>query len=62
MPSVNQGNGKVENLAALKAWKPANTIETILQELKKEMINNKKLAQPAEGASYWLTVDNHWLR
>ena len=49
---MNQANGKVENLAALKAWKSANTIETILQELKKEMLNNKKLAQPAEGASY----------
>lgn len=52
LPSVNQANGKIENCSLLKNWKSQYTIETALQELKKEMVNNKKLAQPAEGAMY----------
>lgn len=52
LPSVNQGNGRIENCPLLKNWKPQYTIETVLQELKKEMLNNKKLAQPAENATY----------
>jgi ubiquitin-protein ligase len=52
LPSVNQANGKIEGCGTLKNWKPQHTIETVLQDLKKEMLTNKKLVQPAEGASY----------
>lgn len=52
LPSVNQANGRIENCSVLKNWKPQYTIETVLQELKKEMVSNKKLPQPAEGATY----------
>ncbi len=57
MPCVNQGNGKVENLNALKNWNEKITIENVLTEIKNQMVhqNNKKLPQPAEGASYWNT-------
>lgn len=34
IPSVNQSNGRVENLALLKNWKPETTIEKILVALK----------------------------
>ncbi len=53
LPSVNQANGKLENSILLKNWKNQYTIETVLQELKKEMTTNKKLPQPAEGTMYW---------
>lgn len=52
IPSVNQGNGNVENLPLIKNWKSATTIENILVAIKNEMVANKKLQQPAEGASY----------
>jgi hypothetical protein len=34
LPCVNQGNGKVENLPALKNWKPTTTIENVLVAIK----------------------------
>jgi ubiquitin-protein ligase len=34
LPSVNQANGRVENLGLLKAWKETTTIENILVGLK----------------------------
>ncbi len=52
LPFVNQANGKIENFSFLKNWKSEYTIDRILLELKKEMVNNKKLAQPAEGLEY----------
>jgi ubiquitin-protein ligase len=52
LPSVNQANGKIENCAYLKNWNPQYTIDSVLQGLTKEMLDNKKLAQPAEGAMY----------
>ena len=62
LPSVNQANGRIENCPILKNWKAQYTIESVLQELKKEMLNNKKLAQPAEGATYWmLFYDTKWM-
>jgi ubiquitin-conjugating enzyme E2 variant len=52
IPSVNQNNGRVENLAILKAWKETTTIENILVALKNEMVANKGLKQPPEDAYY----------
>jgi ubiquitin-conjugating enzyme E2 variant len=52
IPSVNQANGKVENLPLLKNWKPETTIENILVALKGEMVANKGTKQPPEGATY----------
>ena len=52
IPSVNQNNGKVENLAVLKDWKNEYTIQKILIAIKNEMIANKGNKQPAEGATY----------
>jgi ubiquitin-conjugating enzyme E2 variant len=52
LPSVNQNNGRVENLALLKAWKNSTTIEGILVALKNEMMTNKGLKQPPEDAYY----------
>ncbi|MCL4111414.1 UNVERIFIED_CONTAM: hypothetical protein GTU68_062537 [Idotea baltica] len=34
IPSVNQHNGRVENLGLLKNWKPETTIENVLVALK----------------------------
>lgn len=53
IPSVNQNNGRVENLQLLKAWKETTTIENILVGLKNEMVANKGLKQPPEDAYYW---------
>jgi ubiquitin-protein ligase len=52
LPCVNQANGRVENLACLKAWKSTTTIENILVAIKNEMVANKGLKQPAEGAEF----------
>lgn len=52
LPSVNQANGRVENLGLLKAWKETTTIENILVGLKNEMVANKGLKQPPEDAYY----------
>mmetsp|Transcript_30656 Transcript_30656/g.30292 ORF Transcript_30656/g.30292 Transcript_30656/m.30292 type:complete len:136 (+) Transcript_30656:3-410(+) len=52
VPSVNPRNGAVEGLRILQAWSPEYTMETILVELRKEMIANKRLAQPAEGDTF----------
>jgi ubiquitin-protein ligase len=52
LPSVNQQNGRVENLPLLKAWKNTTTIENLLVALKNEMVANKGLKQPPEDASY----------
>ena len=54
IPSVNQNNGKVDNLNILKQWKSETNIETILVALKNEMLANKSKKQPAEGQTYWL--------
>jgi ubiquitin-protein ligase len=35
-----------------KNWNPAYTMEKILIGIKNEMVNNKKLAQPADGDMY----------
>lgn len=53
IPSVNQANGKVENLNLLKNWDPKYTLEQILVAIKKEIDTNKTLKQPPEGATYW---------
>ena len=52
IPSVNQNNGRVENLAQIKQWKNTTTIENILVALKNEMVANKGKKQPPEGAEY----------
>ena len=50
IPCVNQSNGNVEKTFHMfKNWNPEYTMEKILIGLKNEMINNKKLAQPADG-------------
>ena len=54
LPFVNQNNGNVEpsKFALFKNWNPATTLEKIMIGIKNEMINNKKLAQPADGDMY----------
>lgn len=52
IPSVNQANGRVENLELIKKWEPKITIENILVALKKEMESNKNTKQPPEGSTY----------
>lgn len=56
IPFVNQCNGQVipSKLNCLKEWKPSNTIEHILKEIRKEMQSsaNRKLPQPAEGSTF----------
>lgn len=61
LPCVNQGNGVVPTihiqiepakLSILRDWKNQYTLEHILVALKNEMINNRKLPQPAEGNAY----------
>ncbi|PRP82126.1 hypothetical protein PROFUN_10334 [Planoprotostelium fungivorum] len=53
---VNQHNGLVEpsKFPILNNWRNTYTLETVLVELKKEMISpqNKKLPQPPEGARF----------
>ena len=48
LPSVNQANGRVDNLALLKNWKATTTMENILVSIKNEMVANKGLKQPPE--------------
>jgi len=54
LPSVNQSNGVVEpsKFPLFKNWNPETTMEKMLIGLKNEMIQNKKLAQPADGDMY----------
>jgi ubiquitin-conjugating enzyme E2 variant len=52
LPCVNQGNGRVENLALLKNWKESTTLENILMSIKGEMVANKGVKQPPEDAFY----------
>lgn len=54
IPCVNQNNGTVEanKFHMFKNWNPAYTMEKILIGLKNEMVQNKKLAQPADGDMY----------
>lgn len=54
IPSVNQANGIVEvsKFPVFKNWKEENSLETVLVSLKKEMSQNKSLAQPADGDMY----------
>lgn len=45
---------KVENLPCLNNWKPTNTIESIMTELRRDIQNfsNRGLPQPEEGAIF----------
>ena len=49
-----------QKFPVLGNWNKKNTIETILVALKGEMTSgaNKKLAQPAEGTTYWFLIKN----
>lgn len=51
LPCVNQTNGVVEKnkFHMFSNWNPAYTLEKILIGIKNEMVNNKKLPQPADG-------------
>jgi ubiquitin-conjugating enzyme E2 variant len=52
IPSVNQNNGRVENLNLLKQWKQTTTLENILVALKNEMVAYKGNKQPPEGSEF----------
>ncbi|KAG7093262.1 Ubiquitin-conjugating enzyme spm2 [Marasmius oreades] len=56
LPCVNQTNGEVDpqKLPVLNGWNRNNSIETILVEMRKEMVspNNRKLPQPPEGSTF----------
>ena len=54
LPCVNQANGKVEpsKFHLFANWKGDYDMEKTLIALKQEMINNKKLPQPADGDMY----------
>jgi ubiquitin-conjugating enzyme E2 variant len=54
LPSVNQANGVIETakFAHFKNWVEANSLESTLVALKKEMSSNKSLPQPADGDMY----------
>lgn len=56
LPCVDQVTGKVDRarLPILSSWKHSYTLETILVELRRDMASpsNRKLPQPAEGASF----------
>jgi ubiquitin-conjugating enzyme E2 variant len=54
LPCVNQNNGSIEvsKFPMFTQWKQEYTMEKILVALKNEMINNKKLAQPADGSMF----------
>ncbi|KAF9973508.1 E2 ubiquitin-conjugating protein mms2 [Actinomortierella ambigua] len=56
LPCVDQSNGAViaTKLGCLSQWKVQYGIETVLQELRREMASptNRKLAQPAEGTVF----------
>lgn len=54
IPSVNQNNGRVEpsKFGMFKNWNWKSNMESILLELKKEMIANKSLNQPKDGDMY----------
>ncbi|KXN74409.1 UBC-like protein [Conidiobolus coronatus NRRL 28638] len=53
---VNPANGQVDNtkVGCLNGWKREYTLETVLTELRKEMIapQNKKTPQPPEGTLF----------
>ena len=54
MNCVNQSNGRVERLNILENWKRQYTLEHVLTEIRREMASsaNRKLAQPAENATF----------
>ncbi|GAA5838169.1 hypothetical protein JCM5353_001519 [Sporobolomyces roseus] len=56
LPCVDQSSGKIvtNKLPILSNWKHSYTLETILVELRRDMASptNRKLPQPAEGASF----------
>eukprot|EP00033_Pygsuia_biforma_P000690 GCRY01000811.1.p1 GENE.GCRY01000811.1~~GCRY01000811.1.p1 ORF type:complete len:139 (+),score=3.26 GCRY01000811.1:101-517(+) len=56
LPSVNPQTGVVsaQKCPTLKAWKRDYRIETVLQDLRKEMASaqNRKLPQPPEGSTF----------
>lgn len=55
IPSVNQQNGQVDfsKNSDLRNWSSASgSMEYALVALKKEMIANKSLKQPADGTMY----------
>ena len=54
LPFVNQNNGAVDpsKFSMFKNWNKSYTLEKVLIGIKNEMINNKKLPQPADGDMY----------
>ncbi|TDL23845.1 UBC-like protein [Rickenella mellea] len=56
LPFVDQKDGTVDpnRLPVLAGWTRANSIETVLLEIRKEMaaFNNRKLPQPPEGSVF----------
>jgi ubiquitin-conjugating enzyme E2 variant len=56
MACVDQKDGRVTSskVPSLEHWKREYTLETILTELRRDMVSpiNKKLAQPPEGSMY----------
>ncbi|GEM12855.1 ubiquitin-conjugating enzyme E2 variant [Rhodotorula toruloides] len=56
LPCVDPTSGKVSpnKLGVLANWKHQYTLETVLVELRRDMATpqNRKLAQPAEGATF----------
>ncbi|KAG0151669.1 hypothetical protein CROQUDRAFT_86283 [Cronartium quercuum f. sp. fusiforme G11] len=53
MPCVNQTTGEVENFPLLKDWRRNYTLETLLVELRREMLRSgRKLPQPPEGTKF----------
>ena len=54
LPFINQTNGVVDpnKFSMFKNWNASYTMEKVLIGIKNEMIQNKKLAQPADGDMY----------
>lgn len=56
LPCVDPSTGEVrpEAFHALRDWKRSSNMETLLQDLRKEMASsaNKKLPQPPEGSTF----------
>lgn len=56
LPCVNQTTGEVEpsKFPVLSGWKRNYTLETVLVELRREMLRaGRKLIQPPEGTMFW---------
>jgi ubiquitin-conjugating enzyme E2 variant len=56
LPFVNRVDGTVDpsKISVLSHWTPNNSIETLLVEIRREMVspNNRKLPQPPEGSTF----------